>query len=194
MGFSFYSIFVFLSSIIFNREVLIVIMSKWQMSIDKFMLFFRPLPLSTLPCSAWWSISWSWSWLRQLPWWRQWYDDNLMMMATIGSTCMMAVRKPGSHTEIGMLKSAVVGFPNWHVSGCHFQEQVGWGTWLVCCPSFQLAVIIMMIILNMTLMALLQKDIRITCWPSSIAFDADDNDVIQTWEENCIWWLRYMVT
>ena len=27
----------------------------------------------------------------------------------------------------------------------------------------------MMIILNMTLMALLQKDIRITCWPSSIA-------------------------
>ena len=56
----------------------------------------------------------------------------------------------------------------------------------VCCPSFQLAVIIMMIILNMTLMALLQKDIRITCWPSSIAFDADDNDVVQTWKENCI--------
>ena len=22
----------------------------------------------------------------------------------------------------------LVGFPNWHVSGCHFQEQVGWGT------------------------------------------------------------------
>ena len=56
----------------------------------------------------------------------------------------------------------------------------------VCCPSFQLAVIIMMIVLNMTLMALLQKDIRITCWPSSIAFDADDNDVIKTWKENCI--------
>ena len=53
----------------------------------------------------------------------------------------------------------------------------------VCCPSFQLAVIIMMIILNM---ALLQKDIRITCWPSSIAFDADDNDATQTWKENCI--------
>ena len=56
----------------------------------------------------------------------------------------------------------------------------------VCCPSFKVAVIIMMIILNMTLMALLQKDVRITCWPSSIAFDADDNDVIQTWKENCI--------
>ena len=111
MGFSVYSIFVFFFN--YFREVLTVIMSKWQMSIDKFMLFFRPLPLSTLPCSAWWSISWSWSWLRQLPWWRQWYDDNLMMMATIGSTCMMAVRKhwglkkPGSHTEIGRLKSAV---------------------------------------------------------------------------------------
>ena len=25
---------------------------------------------------------------------------------------------------------AIVGFPNWHESGCHFQEQVGWGTWL----------------------------------------------------------------
>ena len=25
----------------------------------------------------------------------------------------------------------LVGFPNWHVSGCHFQEQVGWGTWLL---------------------------------------------------------------
>ena len=25
-------------------------------------------------------------------------------------------------------KGIVVGFPNWHVSGCHFQEQVGWGT------------------------------------------------------------------
>ena len=24
----------------------------------------------------------------------------------------------------------IVRFPNWHVSGCHFQEQVGWGTWL----------------------------------------------------------------
>ena len=24
----------------------------------------------------------------------------------------------------------VVGFPNWHVSGCHFQEQVGWGSGL----------------------------------------------------------------
>ena len=24
---------------------------------------------------------------------------------------------------------SVVGFPNWHVSGC-IQEQVGWGTWL----------------------------------------------------------------
>ena len=32
----------------------------------------------------------------------------------------------------------VVGFPNWHVSGCHFQEQVGWGTWLIfcCCKYF----------------------------------------------------------
>ena len=36
-----------------------------------------------------------------------------LMMATLGSTCMMAVRKdcglkkPGSHTEIGRLKSAV---------------------------------------------------------------------------------------
>ena len=25
-------------------------------------------------------------------------------------------------------KVFLVGFPNWHVSGCHFQEQVGWGT------------------------------------------------------------------
>ena len=50
----------------------------------------------------------------------------------------------------------------------------------VCSPSFQLTVIIMMIILNITLMALLQKDRRISCWPSSIAFDADGNDVIQT--------------
>ena len=50
----------------------------------------------------------------------------------------------------------------------------------VCSPSFQLTVIIMRIILNITLMALLQKDRRITCWPSSIAFDADGNDVIQT--------------
>ena len=24
----------------------------------------------------------------------------------------------------------LVGFPNWYVSGCHFQEQVGWGSWL----------------------------------------------------------------
>ena len=56
----------------------------------------------------------------------------------------------------------------------------------VCSPSFQLTVIIMRIILNITLMALLQKNGRITCWPSSIAFDADDNDVIRTWKENCI--------
>ena len=27
-------------------------------------------------------------------------------------------------------KYFIVGFPNWHVSGCHFQEQVCWGTWL----------------------------------------------------------------
>ena len=26
------------------------------------------------PCSTWWSILWSWSWLRQLPWWRQWWQ------------------------------------------------------------------------------------------------------------------------
>ena len=38
---------------------------------------------------------------------------TILMMATLGSTCMMAVRKdcglkkPGSHTEIGRLKSAV---------------------------------------------------------------------------------------
>ena len=158
------------------------------------MLFFCPLPLSTLPCSAWRSISWSWSWLRQLPWWRQKIVMTTLMMATIGSTGMVAVRKPSSHAEIGMLKSAVVGFPNWQISGCHFQEQVGWGTWQVCCPSFQLAVIIMMIVLNRTLMALVQKYIRITCWPSGIDFDADDNDVVQSWKENCIWWLRYMVT
>ena len=24
----------------------------------------------------------------------------------------------------------VFGFPRWYESGCHFQEQVGWGTWL----------------------------------------------------------------
>ena len=31
----------------------------------------------------------------------------------------------------------VVGFPNWHVSGCHFQGQVGWGTWLIdLCSRF----------------------------------------------------------
>ena len=28
-----------------------------------------------------------------------------------------------------LLCLSVVGFPNWHVSGCHFQEQVGWGSW-----------------------------------------------------------------
>ena len=27
-------------------------------------------------------------------------------------------------------------FPNWHVSGCHFQKQVGWGTWLVATCAF----------------------------------------------------------
>ena len=26
-------------------------------------------------------------------------------------------------------QSLLVGFPNWHISGCHIQEQVGWGTW-----------------------------------------------------------------
>ena len=28
----------------------------------------------------------------------------------------------------------VVRFPNWHASGCHFQEQVGWGTRLEIWP------------------------------------------------------------
>ena len=31
---------------------------------------------------------------------------TVMTTLTIGSTCMMAVSKPGSHAEIGMLKSA----------------------------------------------------------------------------------------
>ena len=31
--------------------------------------------------------------------------------------------------------TVLVGFPNWHVTGCHFQEQVGWGTWLHCFSS-----------------------------------------------------------
>ena len=33
---------------------------------------------------------------------------------------------PGMHGRF-----LVVGFPNWHVSGCHFQEQVGWGSWQI---------------------------------------------------------------
>ena len=46
-------------------------------------------------------------------------------------------------TEIQMQKKLQVGpinifclvrFPNWHKSGCYFQEHVGWGTWLNLLP------------------------------------------------------------
>ena len=32
--------------------------------------------------------------------------------------------------KLVVLEGNVVGFPNWHVTGCLFQEKVGWGTWL----------------------------------------------------------------
>ena len=43
-----------------------------------------------------------------------------------------------SHTHQSIPESAfcLVGFPNWHVSGCHFQEQVGWGSWLLLLSNF----------------------------------------------------------
>lgn len=59
----------------------------------------------------------------------------------------------------------------------------------VCSPSFQLTVVIMRIILNIRWIS----DRRIT-WPSSIAFDADDNDVIGeriAFDDCVIWWRRF---
>ena len=158
-------LFIAFSGFSFNylREVLIVIMRKWQMSIDKFMLFFRPLPLSTL---------------------RALHDDQY---------CDHEAGYDNCHDEdsddnfddgdagLDLHDGGEEGLRVEEARQPHRDRQVE-----VCSPSFQLTVIIMMIILNITLMALLQKDRRITCWPSSIAFDADDNDVVQTWKENCI--------
>ena len=36
----------------------------------------------------------------------------------------------GTERTERMFRKNIVGFPNWHVSGCHFQEQVGWGSGL----------------------------------------------------------------
>ena len=132
-----------------------MIMSKWQMSIDKFMLFFSSPSLI-----------------------------NFAVLCMMINIVIMKLGYDNCHDE-----DSDDNFDDW--LGLHDGGEEAWQPRrdrevAVCCPSFQLAVIIMMIILNMTLMALLQKDIRITCWPSSIAFDADDNDVVQTWKENCI--------
>ena len=42
--------------------------------------------------------------------------------------CRQNLAHTQSHTHTRM--RTLVGFPNWYVSGCHFQEQVGWGSWL----------------------------------------------------------------
>ena len=144
-----------------------MIMRKWQMSIDKFMLFFRPLPLSTL---------------------RALHDDQY---------CDHEAGYDNCHDEdsddnfddgdagLDLHDGGEEGLRVEEARQPHRDRQVE-----VCSPSFQLTVIIMKFILNITLMALLQKDRRITCWPSSIAFDADDNDVIgeRIAFDDCVIW------
>ena len=96
----------------------------------------------TMSCSALWAVDLGWS------------NQDTFQAGTFGGFPTSCFAPPVLTTnwilirsQLSQLKDSqnVVGFPNWHVSGCqqrivkmsliHFQEQVGWGTWLTKCDT-----------------------------------------------------------
>ena len=55
----------------------------------------------------------------------------LLLLLVLGGIIGLLLKphlEEGGKSLYGGLSLMIVGFPNWHVSGYHFQEQVGWGT------------------------------------------------------------------